>query len=480
MLDLDPETMRRLGYGVVDHLVARLAGLDAEPAWAGAPRSVLEPRLHRPAPETAVPFEAVLDELRTVVLPFAARVDHPRFMAFVPGSPTWPGILADLLATGHNLFQGTWLGASGPSQIEIEVLEWFRTWLGMPPGAGGLFTSGGSAATLIAIAAARRLRFGAHDPRAVVYRSAESHSSVERALAFLGFAEESVRVIADDAGQRMSVPALEAAIEADTAAGRIPFLVVASAGSTSTGAVDPLEPLGAVCAAHGLWLHVDAAYGGFAALTERGRGLLAGLERAQSITLDPHKWLYQPFEAGCLMVRDPHALEAAFRVVPDYLKDAEIAVADPGAAVEVNFTDRGFQLTRTARALKVWVSIHTFGLDAFRATIDRTMDLAEHAERRIRGSDELELVTPARLGIVCFRRRVAGADEAGSEAANTALIRALAESGVGMISSTRVNGRLTLRACIMNHRTRVEDVDRVLDWLESAPVPVQAGADASR
>jgi aromatic-L-amino-acid decarboxylase len=474
-LDLEAETMRRLGYQVVDHLVSHFAGLDDEPAWRGATRAELEARLHEPPPDRPESFEGLLARLQRDVLAYRARVDHARFMAFVPGSPTWPGVLADFLAAGLNIFQGTWLGAAGPSEIELVVLDWFRTWLGMPAGAGGLFTSGGSAATLVAVAAARRLRFGGHDPQAVVYRSAESHSSVERALLFLGFSESQERVVASDSAQRLNPQALADAVNEDQAAGRKPFLVIANGGATSTGAIDPLPELVQFCRKHGLWLHVDAAYGGFAVLTQRGRAWLTALGEADSVTLDPHKWLYQPFEAGCLMVRDSRALQAAFQLVPDYLRDAAVHDNGPdGPVAEVNFTDRGFQLTRAARALKVWLSVRYFGLDAFRAAIDRTLDLAVYAEERIRAAPTLEVITPATLGIVCFRRRLEDASasdaDARSEALNTALVRTLADSGMGMVSSTRVNGRYVLRVCILNYRTRKEDVDRVIGWLESARV----------
>jgi glutamate/tyrosine decarboxylase-like PLP-dependent enzyme len=474
-LDLDAETMRHLGYQVVDHLVTYLSGLDAEPAWRGATRAELEARLREPPPDAAEPFEELFTRLQRDVLSHTARVDHARFLAFVPGSPTWPGVLADFLVSGHNVFQGTWLGAAGPSEIELVVLEWFRNWLEMPAGAGGLFTSGGSAATLTAIAAARRLRSGGHDPLAVVYRSAECHSSVERALLFLGFSEAQMRIIPTDCAQRLLTDRLEQAVIDDVAAGQKPFMVIANAGATSTGAIDPLTALVQFCRSYGIWLHVDAAYGGFAVLTERGRRWLEGLGEADSVTLDPHKWLYQPFEAGCLMVRDARSLQAAFRLVPDYLRDAAVSDNGPdGPPGEVNFTDRGFQLTRAAKALKVWLSIRYFGLDAFRAAINHTLDLANYAEARIRASPSLELVTPATLGIVCFRRRLedASAQDAAarSEALNTSLVRALADSGVGMVSSTRVNGQYALRVCILNYRTRQEDVERVLSWLETAQV----------
>lgn len=481
-LELDAEAMRRSGYQVVDLLVDRIAGLDRQPVWRGAARAALEASLREPAPARGVGLEQALRRLTLDVLPFAARVDHARFLAFVPGSPTWPAILADLLASGYNIFQGTWLASSGPSQVELVVIDWFREWLDLPAGAAGLFLSGGSAATLTAIACARLVRRGAHSGKEVIYLSSESHSSVERAARVLGFAAERVRVIPVDSGFRLPVDLLREKIRHDQRDGHDPFLVVANAGATSTGAIDPLPEIAALCREHRVWLHVDAAYGGFAILTGRGRDLLHGLSEADSIALDPHKWLYQPFETGCLLVRDGTDLDGAFRVRPHYLQDASTrrfaAVlasvdADPPP---VNFADRGFQLTRSARALKVWLSIQAFGVDAFRETIDRCLDLAEHAARRLRDSDNFELLAPPSLGVVCFRRRVPEADESRAEALQERLVRGLADSGVGMISSTRLGGRYALRLCILNHRTTAHDVDRVLDWLEAEPL---ASAEAA-
>jgi aromatic-L-amino-acid decarboxylase len=264
---------------------------------------------------------------------------------------------------------------------------------------------------------------------------------------------------------------LAAAIDADRAAGLVPFLAVVNAGSTSTGAVDPLPAIADVCAERDVWLHVDAAYGGFAVLTERGRRRLVGIERADSLTLDPHKWLYQPFEAGCLLVRRAGALEAAFRVQPEYLQDAAIADAPPSTQ-PVNFMDRGLQLTRSPRALKVWLSLRFFGIEPFRESIDRSIALALDAETRIRASAAFELLAPASLGIVCFRRvtdrdgrRVT--DDVALERMNSGLVKALADSGLGLISSTRTHGTYALRFCIMGHRTGPDDVALLLDWLEA-------------
>ncbi|HET9983012.1 MAG TPA: aminotransferase class I/II-fold pyridoxal phosphate-dependent enzyme [Longimicrobiales bacterium] len=465
-LDLDPEAMRRMGYAVVDVLVRRLATLDEQPALRTASRAEMEARLRQGPPDSPQPFEAILDQLVGDILEFAGRIDHPRFVAFVPTSPTWPSILADFLAAGFNIFQGTWLASAGPSEVELIVLDWFREWLGLPPGASGLLLSGGSAANLTALVVARHARLGGPDPDAVIYASDQVHSSMERAAAVLGFARERVRLLPTDESFRLRPESLAAAVEADAAAGLRPFFVVANAGATSTGAIDPLGRVADVCAGRGLWLHVDAAYGGFAVLTERGRAWLDGIGRADSVTLDPHKWLFQSYEAGCLLVREGRLLREAFRVMPHYLQDTAVA----GEAAEVNFGERGIQLSRMARALKVWVSLKHFGVPAFRQAIDTGLDLALEAEQRIRASPELELLSPAMLGVVAFRRHPRGMDdEARLERVNAALLRRVVDSGLAMVSSTRIRGAYALRLCIMNFRTRADDVHRILDAFEHSP-----------
>ena len=462
-LALDRETMRQQGYRVVDLLVDRLM-VDGPPLRRAAPAAMRE-RLGGPPPAGPQPLEDVLSRLERDVLPYRSRVDHPRFLAFVPGSGTWPGALADLVASACNVYAGSWMESAGPSQVELEVLGWFKDWVGYPPEAAGSLTSGGSAANMTALACAREAKAGAMRDDLVLYVSDQAHSSVARAARILGFRPDQVRVLPSDATLRLAPETLAAAIEADLRAGRSPLAVSANAGATNTGAVDPLPELAEVCRRHGVWLHVDAAYGGFAVLSDRGRAELQGLELADSLTLDPHKWLYQPFECGCVLVREGHLLRSAFELTPDYLADARADLD------ETNLSDLGLQLTRTSRALKVWVSIQTFGLDAFRAAIDRSLELAEHAETRVRESDRLELVAPRSLGIVCLRRRFDVAGEGGHERRNAALAEELERTGVGLVSSTRLQGRFALRLCILNHTTAREDVDAVLDFLEHEVAP---------
>jgi hypothetical protein len=290
---------------------------------------------------------------------------------------------------------------------------------------------------------------------------------VARAARLLGFRPDQVRVLPTDADHRLRVDALAGAVDADANAGLQPLMVSANAGATNTGAVDPLPELAAVCREHGLWLHVDAAYGGFASLTARGREALAGIELADSVTLDPHKWLYQPIECGCLLVREGHLLQDAFTINPDYLADYK--------SEEVNFSDLGLQLTRTSRALKVWLSFNYFGTDAFRDAIDHSMDLAALAEQCVRDAPTLELLSPASLGVICFRRNFEGVQEDELARLNAELVTAFEATGRGLVSSTQLHGTYAIRLCVMNHTSRRQDVTDVLGWFADAPRPSAAG-----
>jgi glutamate/tyrosine decarboxylase-like PLP-dependent enzyme len=402
----------------------------------------------------------VLERALRDVLPVAARVDHPRFFAFVPSAPTWPGVVADFLGAGFNTFQGTWLGSGGPSQLELVVTDWFREWLGYPAGAGGLFTSGGSAASLDALVAARE-HAGAPE-RPAVLMGDQSHSAVERAARIVGVRPQGIWKVPSDDAFRVRMDEMEAAVAEARRRGFTPIAICANAGATNTGAVDPLDALADLCAREGIWLHVDAAYGGFAVITERGRALFRGIERADSITLDAHKWLFQPFEAGCLMVRDVRLLEAAFGVHPEYLQDTLLGME------HVNFADRGLQLTRSFRALKVWMSIQTFGMAAFRAAVGRGIVLADRAAEHVRTAPTLELLSPPSLGVVCFRVNPGGLEEDALDELNEAVQNRVIRSGTAMMSSTRLRGAYSLRLCIMAHHTTWRDVEQTLQAIEAA------------
>ena len=464
-LAMDVEAMRRAGYATVDALVARLANPGADPVLRRASPAEMRSRLGGPPPEQAGDYGAVLARVVTDVLPFASRTDHPGYFAFVPSFTTWPAALAELTAAAANPYCGAWMESAGAAQVELEVIDWFRMWLGMPAGTAGVLVTGGSAANLTALLVAREVAGGPSD-NSVVYLSDQAHSSLARTARAMGLRPQQVRVLPTDDRWRLGPETVAAAVHADRRAGRVPFALCASAGSTNTGAVDPLHDLADACAAEGLWLHVDAAYGGFAALTPQGRAVLAGIERADSVTLDPHKWLFQPMECGSVLIRDGARLERTFAIHPDYL-DGNAAHSDG----EVNFADRGLQLSRGFRALKIWMSVQTFGLAAFRAAIQRNLELAEFAEAAVRGHAGLTVMAPATLGIVCFRREWPACDEAETERRGIALIDALERTGAALVSSTRLAGRHAVRLCVLNPTSTEDDVRRVVEHFATAPAP---------
>jgi glutamate/tyrosine decarboxylase-like PLP-dependent enzyme len=460
-LQLTAEDMRREGYRTIDALVEALTA--DRPVLKESSPAAMREAIDAPPPTDGSPFDQVLADLLGH-LDTRAVLGAGGYLAFIPGFANWPGALADLIASALNIDACWWAGASAATQLELTVLAWFADWIGYPHDADGVLVSGGSAANLTALGCAREIRAGEMRDDLVIYVSNQSHSSVARAARTRGFRPERVRVVATDRSFRMSTEALERAMTADRRSGLTPLAVCANAGTTNTGAVDPLGSLATLCEAHGAWLHVDAAYGGFAALTERGKATLAGIERADSVALDPHKWLYQPFECGALLVREHDTLRRAFRIMPDYLRDVSTEAS-------VNLSDRGLQLTRSSRALKVWTSVQTFGLDAFRQAIDTSLDLAQEAGRRIDASETLELMAPVELGVVAVRRHPAGTDdERVLTHLNDALVAEIERSRDILVSSTRLFGRTAIRMCFLNPTTTRQHLDRALDLLEHASV----------
>jgi len=460
-LELAPEHLRSLGYRVIDRWVAHLESLPEQAAAQPTKAGDLLAALAEPMPTGPSEPEEVLARLERTVLPAMAHVQHPRFFGFVPAPSNAVSVLADTLAAGFNVFAGTWYAGSGAIAVERTVLDWLCTLCGLPPGAGGLLVSGGSMANLTALAAARAHRFGSHDmrnaSRAVVYASDQVHSAVTRALRILGFGDDQLRILASDAGFRLELGALEQAIARDRGAGLEPFAIVANAGTTNTAAVDPLAALAALAARQEMWLHVDAAYGAPAMMTARGRALLRGLEAADSLALDPHKWLFQPFEIGCVLVRDARCLESAFAVHPEYLRDVTRAVISPA--------DQGLQLTRSFRALKLWMSIQVFGADAIGAAIERGLDRAEQAEGLLREAGCWTIVTPASMAIVSFRYRCPELDDNAIDRLQTQMLERLVAEGTAVITSTLLHGRSVLRLCTINPRTTQQDLRRTIDRL---------------
>ena len=458
-LELDQATMRQIGHRVTDVVAEHIATLRDQPAQQSLDRAETRRLIAGPPPEQGRDFETLLAFLRERVFPYHAREPHPHFMGYIPSSPTFPAIMGDWLASGYNFFTGVWSVAAGPNEIELVVLDWLRQWLGMPPGTSGLLTSGGSAATLTAVVAARHAADISGDtvPRLTLYTSEQAHSSVQRAAWIAGIPRTNVRAVGTDDNYRMRIDALHALVAEDRAAGLVPFMIVGSAGTTNTGAIDPLTEIADFCARERLWMHVDAAYGGFAVLTPAGANQLRGVERADSVTLDPHKWLFVPFECGCLLVRDPHTLEDAFSVQPEYLTDVR------AREHEVNFADLGEQLTRSSHALKIWLSVSYFGVDQIRDAIAAGIQRAEYAAELLGARKDIEILSPPQLGVVCFRVHPAGEDDAAAlDRLNERINARVNGTGRFLISSTRLRGQCSLRLCTQVHRMTNADVDEVV------------------
>jgi aromatic-L-amino-acid/L-tryptophan decarboxylase len=473
--DWTPDEIRRIGCRVIDLIAEHLSTLPDAPAFRPVPTERAQAFLSSPPPQDPVSPDDILRRFQETIEPFPFGNGHPRFWGWVNSPPAVMGIFAEALAAAMNPSCAG--GNHAAIYIEHQVTAWFRGLLGFPPASMGLLVSGGSMATLTALAVARHVKSGV-DVRvaglrgaapAAFYMSTEAHSCARKAIELLGFGSESVRTIPTDGEYRMKTEALEAAIEADRANGVRPIAVIATAGSTNTGAIDDLSAIAGVCRRHDVWMHVDAAYGGPAILTTEYAGALRALARADSVALDPHKWLFVPVEAGLVLIRDAEAMRSTFSLVPPYIRQ-------PGSAGEVYglpwFSEYGFQQTRGFRALKVWMTLQQFGLSGYRQAIEENLSLAAYLADGVDQEPDLELAAPPSLSVVCFRFVGGGApDRSGDEGdrdeealtrLNRALLERLQLGGEAFLTSTELRGRFVLRACIVNYRSRKEDVDRML------------------
>jgi aromatic-L-amino-acid decarboxylase len=453
-LDLSREEMREMGYRAIDILVEHFATLKDQRVGEKVDPVEIFQKLSGPPPEHGTPYQSLFDQLQRDIFPNTMHVNHPRFFAFVPGPGNYVSVMAEALAAGYNVFAGTWLGGSAAEAVETVTIDWLRQLCGFPEGCKGLFVSGGTMANLTALAVARHIVLSDDLQNAVVYLSDQAHSSLEKALRVLGFSSHQIRYIRADDSYRLAPDAVIAAITEDRLAGKRPFCVIATAGTTNTGAIDPLQRLREICDRERMWLHVDGAYGAAAVLCDEGRALLDGLALADSLSLDPHKWLFQPFETGCVLVREGTHLRNTFRILPDYLQDVH------RNQEEVNFTDLGIQLTRSFRALKLWLSFKVFGISAFRAAIARGFRLAEFAEVQLRKMPDWEIASPAQMAIVCFRHRRS------DDTAHAFFVDAMLKDGFALATSTVLRGRTVLRMCTINPRTTESDIELTLEKLD--------------
>jgi len=462
------DEIRRVGRLVVDLIADHLTTLPDEPAFRPFPSDVAERMRAAPPPADGIAPDEILRTFAETIEPYPFGNGHPRFWGWVNSPPAVMGIFADALAAAMNPSCAG--GNHAAIHVERQVLRWFGDLLRFPAGSMGLLVSGGSMATMTALAVARYVNSGvdvrrdglqaAPQPFAF-YMTSEGHSCARKAVELLGFGSASIRTVPITGGFTMDVAALDTLIARDCDAGVRPIAVIATAGTTNTGAIDDLAGIAEVCRRSGVWLHVDAAYGGPAILTDEYRDCIAAVTLADSVALDPHKWLFVPVEAGLVFVKNGDAMRSAFSLVPPYIRTA-------GSAGEVYglpwFSEYGFQQTRGFRALKVWMAMQQFGVAGYKAALEENIALAAYLAERVGGDPAFELMAPRGLSVVCFRyvnRALDGEEQI--VAANRAILERLQLGGEAFLTSTELSGRFVLRACIVNYRTTRADVDRMLD-----------------
>ena len=471
------EEIRAYGHEVVDLIAGHLTGLPERPVFRPYPRGLTEEFMAGQAlPREGEDAWVVLEEFAEKVEPYPFGNGHPRFYGWVNGPPAPVGVFADALAAAMNPSCAG--GNHAAIYVERQVVGWFRELLGLPEESMGLLVSGGSMATLTALAVARHTKMavaGVDARRAglqglasipVVYVGEQGHGCIRKAVEMLGIGTDNIRIIPSGTDYRMQVENLEEAIERDLDAGHLPIAVVANAGTVNTGAVDPLEEIARVCREHGVWLHVDGAYGAPAILDERYRQALEPVSLADSVALDPHKWLYVPYEAGLVLIRDGAAMRETFSAVPPYLRTGN----DPeGVGGLPWFSEYGFQQTRGFRALKVWMTLKHFGTNGYERLVGYDIDLAEHLSARVEQAPDLELAGGG-MSIVCFRYVPVGWEAADErlngerlDELNKVLLEEIQLGGQVFLTSTSLNGRFVLRACFVNPRAKTEDVDSLIE-----------------
>ncbi|MBA4746197.1 MAG: aminotransferase class V-fold PLP-dependent enzyme [Muricauda sp.] len=469
-LELSKEEMKNYGYQIVDAIVEHHATQDQKLPVALGSREEMDSLFLEEAPEKGSDPSQVLNFVLEKVMTNSANMAHPRSFSFVPGPSNYVSVMADTLATGYNIFSGGWAASPAAAELEIVTIQWLLKIFGFPKKkGGGIFTSGGSMANLTAVVTARRIKCGDDFSKAVIYLSDQAHSSNIKAIRVLGFKKEQIRIIPTDNELKFSVNKLKNCIAKDRLEGLYPFCLIATAGTTNTGTVDPLVELGNICKKEDIWFHIDGAYGGAAILSKKGKQAMKGIEKADSLTVDPHKWFFQPYEMGCLLVRNHKNLSHTFTEKPEYLRDIE------GNTSEINFYDHGIQLTRRFRALKFYMSLKTFGLKEFRDAITYNIDLAEEVETMLRGSKSWEVVFPATLAVINFRYNPISKNYSEKELdkINQYISEKVVESRKALLVTTILNGQIVLRMCLINPRTTMKDVTDTFDLCKKYALDIE-------
>jgi aromatic-L-amino-acid decarboxylase len=467
---LDPddwESMRKIGHKMLDDMLDYVKTVRQRPVWQHVSETV-KAHFSSPVPQQPQPPEEIYKEFVEKVLPYPMGNIHPRFWGWILGTGTVMGAFAELLAASMNTNTG---GCSNhvANYVEQQVIDWIKEMLGYPMSASGLLTSGCSAANIIGLAVARNAKAGFDVRREglqrarqkmMLYASQEVHSSIQKAVELLGLGSEALRLLPVNDDFQIDLEALKAAIMKDREAGCLPFCVVGAAGTTNTGSIDDLNALADFCQRENLWFHVDGAFGAWASIAPKARSKVAGIERADSLALDLHKWMYMPYEIGCILVRHEAQHREAFSLTPDYLAHGECRRGLTGGDLPW-FSDYGFQLSRGFRALKAWMSLKEHGCRKYARMIQQNIDQARYLGELVKASPELVLAAPVTLNVVCFRYVASGMDDAELDELNERIIIELQEQGVAVLSGTVINGRHVLRAANVNHRSRREDFEVV-------------------
>lgn len=470
-LEIPPDQMRAMADAVAARCIEHIVSLPAQAIrgpveTAGA----LCRALREPAPEEGSALEPLLDLLFDTCIPPAFNTPHPGYLAYIPGGGLFPPALADFIAATTNRFTGVWMAAPALVQLEANALDWLRDWMGFPETTRGLFTTGGSMATFNALVCARERHLGPEIRPGVLYTTDQAHHSVLKAAKLAGVMPDRVRAIACDARYRMPIDALRAAIAADRAAGLVPFAVVSSAGTTNTGAVDPLAAIADLCAEQRLWHHVDGAYGAFFRFEPSLHATLDGLSRADSLTLDPHKGLFLPYGTGALLVRDGAALRAAHEATADYLPPV------PHPEEFYDPSQHGPDLSRGFPGLRVWMAVKIFGAAAFRAAIAEKRRLTLDAYERLGALPGIVMDAPPELSLFAFHVTWPDASRAHEDHATRALMEAVAARGRVMITGAVARGRYVGRVCVLSFRTGPAQIDYLVDDVAASLPAVVAAA----
>ena len=462
MLDPSADEIRKWGNSVIQLMTDYLCSLRDRGVYRHMFSRRIRDRLDAALPTKGTDFDGLLRVFREDIIPFSRQNAHPRMFGYVqsPGTPI--AAFADLLASTLNANLTVWRSAPAPVEVERLTIDWIRQILGFNAEAGGLFVSGGSMANLAALAAARQTK-DCSSGRLRIYASSETHFSIVKAAALLGIGRENVCHIAVDERFRIRMDDLVVKITADLEAGCVPLCVVANAGTVNTGAVDPLAEIREIATRFQLWMHVDGSYGALAILAKSARELFAGIERADSVALDPHKWLYLPVDVGCVIYRDPEIVHAAFAHEAEYTR-----IIGQEADEAFAFWDYGPELSRRFRALKVWMLLKGVGVDALSEAIENNLACARHLESMVRASDDFEMAAPVELSIFCFRHMPAQLRNESPktiDAFNERLLVALQRDGSSYLSNATLGGRFALRGCVLNYRTTLHDIEILLDDL---------------